>query len=141
LYRNTSIKALDMSYSWLVSMESAEILRGVFRSNKTMTALNLSGNEFGQTTRAVDYIADGLGSKSTLLKIDHSSCALGDGGVSTLAQTLGSRNTKLQKLTLGTNCITSTGVGVVLEAMEQSSHHITDLDLKLNTIGNEGRVP
>jgi hypothetical protein len=70
LYRNTSIKALDMSYSWLVSTESAEILRGVFRSNKTMTALNLSGNEFGQTTRAVDYIADGLGSKSTLLKID-----------------------------------------------------------------------
>jgi hypothetical protein len=72
------------------------------------------------------------------LKIDLSSCALGDAGVSTLAQTLGSRNTTLQKLSLDHNSITSTGVGVLLETMEQSSHHITDLGLQRNYIGNEG---
>jgi hypothetical protein len=35
-----------------------------------MTALDLSENGFGKTTGAVECIADGLGSNSTLLKID-----------------------------------------------------------------------
>jgi Ran GTPase-activating protein (RanGAP) involved in mRNA processing and transport len=134
LYRNTSIKDLDISYNGLAGMDSAEIVRDILRSNKTMTAFNFSVNEFGDTTGAVDCIADGLGSNSTLLKIDLSSCALGDDGVSTLAQTLGSRNTTLQKLVLDWNSITSTGVGVLLE----TSFHITDLDLRNNPIGNEG---
>jgi Ran GTPase-activating protein (RanGAP) involved in mRNA processing and transport len=139
LYHNTSIKVLDLSWNRLQAMEAAEILRDILRSNKTMTALHLSGNQFGETTGAVECIVDGLGSNSTLLKIDLSSCALGESGVSTLAQTLGSRNTTLQKLALENNFITSTGVGALLEMMEQSSNHITDLGLKYNhTIGNEG---
>jgi Ran GTPase-activating protein (RanGAP) involved in mRNA processing and transport len=137
LYRNTSIKVLDFSESGLNDMESADILRDILRSNKTMTALDLSGNEFGLTTGAVECITDGLGSNSTLLKIDLKRCALGDVGVSTLAQTLGSRNTTLQKLNLSENFIASAGVGVLLETMEQS-HHITDLDLRRNPIRNEG---
>jgi Leucine-rich repeat (LRR) protein len=104
-----------------------------------MTTLDLSGNSFGETTGAVDCIANGLGSNSTLLKIDLSKCALRDGGVSTLAQTLGSRNMTLQELTLGGNVITSTGVGVLVEMMEQS-HNITDLDLQRNYVGDEGAI-
>jgi Ran GTPase-activating protein (RanGAP) involved in mRNA processing and transport len=135
---NTSIEVLDMSRSNLTDMESAERLRDILRSNKTMTNLSLSGNRFAQTTGTVECITDGLGSNSTLLKIDLSRCALGDGGISTLAQTLGSRNTTLQKLALDDNYITSTGVGVLLETMEGNSHHITDLDLQRNYIWNEG---
>jgi Ran GTPase-activating protein (RanGAP) involved in mRNA processing and transport len=137
LYHNTSIKVLDLSENELDGMESATLLRDILRSNKTMTALDLSGNRLGETTGTVEYIADGLGSNSTLLKIDLSSCALRDGGVSILAQSLGSRNTTLQKLTLHWNAITSTGVGVLLETMEQSSH-ITDLVLDYNPIKNDG---
>jgi hypothetical protein len=103
-----------------------------------MTTLRLSGHEFAQTTGAVQCIADGLGSNSTLMEIDLSYCDLDDDSVSILAQTLGSRNTTLQKLILGTNFITSTGIGVFLEAMEQSSHRITELELRHNPIGNEG---
>jgi Ran GTPase-activating protein (RanGAP) involved in mRNA processing and transport len=139
LYRNTSIKVLDIGWNHLNGMESAALLRDILRSNKTMTALDLSGNRFGQTTGAVEYIADGLGSNSTLLKIYLSDCALRDDGVFTLAQTLCSRNTTLQKLTLdNNNSMTSTGVGELLGAMEQSSHHITELDLRRNSIRNEG---
>jgi hypothetical protein len=138
LYRNTSIKVLDMSFNELGGMESAEIFRDILRSNKTMTTLDLSGNSFGSMTGAAERIADGLGGNSTLLKINLSSCRLRDDGIYVLAQTLGSRNTTLQKLTLHNNSITSTGVGVLLEAMEQNSHHITDLDLGFNHIGNEG---
>jgi Ran GTPase-activating protein (RanGAP) involved in mRNA processing and transport len=138
LYRNTSIKELDISDNVLEDMESAIILRDIIRRNKTMTNLNLSENHFGQTTGAVECIADGLGSNSTLLKIDLTGCVLRDGDVSTLEQTLGSRSTTLQKLILGSNSITSTGVGVLLEAMEQNSCHIPDLDLNSNPIGDEG---
>jgi hypothetical protein len=138
LYHNTSIKMLDMQGNGLIGMDSAEIFRDILRSNKTRTALDLSFNQFGETTGAVECIADGLGSNSTLLKIDLTGCALGDDGVSILAQNLGSRNTTLQKLILENNSITSTGVGVFLEAMEQSSHHIMDLELQHNPIVNEG---
>jgi hypothetical protein len=137
LYRNTSIKVLDMRGNSLNDIESAEILRGILRSNKTITTLDFSYNYFGQTTGAVDCIAEGLGSNSTLLKINLSFCNLRDGGISTLARNIGSRNTTLQKLTLEYNSITSTGVGVLLDMMEHS-FHITDLDLEHNPIGNGG---
>jgi Ran GTPase-activating protein (RanGAP) involved in mRNA processing and transport len=138
LYRNTSIKVLDLSWNRLDDLKSARFLRNIIRGNKTMTTLGLTGNSFGQMTNAVEYFVDGLGSNSTLLKINFTRCDLGDRGVSILGQFLGSRNTRLQKLTLDNNSISSTGVNVLLEAMEQSSHHITDLDLRTNPIGNEG---
>jgi hypothetical protein len=84
-------------------MESAVIFRDILRSNKTMTALDLSRNKFGRTTGAGECIADGLGSNSTLLKIDLSTCALKNEDASFLAQSHGSRNTTLQKLILGRN--------------------------------------
>jgi hypothetical protein len=37
-------------------------------------------------------------------------------------------DTTLQKLILGRNSITAMGVAMLLEMMEQNSHHITDLD-------------
>jgi Ran GTPase-activating protein (RanGAP) involved in mRNA processing and transport len=139
LYRNTSIKELDISENNLTDMESATLLRDILRCNESMTALDLSRNAFGETTGADECIVDGLGSNSTLLKIDLSMCNLFDEDISILAQTLGSRNTTLQKLSLGLNIITSTGARVLIETMEQSSCHITDLDLQYNnTIGNEG---
>jgi Ran GTPase-activating protein (RanGAP) involved in mRNA processing and transport len=137
LYRSTSIKVLDISRNMLDDMESAEILRDILRRNKSIITLNLSRNAFGYTTGAVDCIAEGLGDKSTLLEINLLRCALGDGNVSILAQNLGSRNTTLQKLKLGMNSITSTGVGVLLDTMEHGCH-ITDLDLENNRFGNVG---
>jgi Ran GTPase-activating protein (RanGAP) involved in mRNA processing and transport len=112
-----------MSNNGLNKIESAEIFRDILRSNKNITALNLAENRFGKTTGAVECFADGLGSNSTLLKIDLSMCYLRDDGVSILAQTLGSRNKSLQKLVLGRNRITSTGVGVLLDTI----YHVRDL--------------
>jgi Ran GTPase-activating protein (RanGAP) involved in mRNA processing and transport len=139
LYRNTSIKVLDLSWNRLDDMKSARLIRDILSSNKTITALGLTGDIFGQMTGAVERIVDGLGSNSALLKIDLARCgSWKDRGVSIMAQTLSSRNTTLQKLSFDTNSIRSTGAGVLLEAMEQSSHHITDLDLRHNHIGDEG---
>jgi hypothetical protein len=41
LYRNASIKVLDISFNLLNDTESAEILRDILRSNKTMIALKI----------------------------------------------------------------------------------------------------
>jgi Ran GTPase-activating protein (RanGAP) involved in mRNA processing and transport len=119
-------------------IECARFLRDILRTNKTITTLDLSGNKFGLTAGSVDCIAAGLGNISTLLQIGLSSCCLKNGAVSILAHALGSGRTKLQKLALGNNSITSTGLGVLLEMMEQSSNSITDLDLHHNSICNEG---
>jgi hypothetical protein len=137
LHCNTSIKVLDMSYNNLIDMEAAETVGGILRCNKSITTFDLSWNRFGETAGAVECIADGLGSNSTLLKTNLSRCALEDGGLSTLVQTLGSRNTTLQKLALVFNFITSTGVGALLETMEQNGCHITGLDFQHNPIGDE----
>jgi hypothetical protein len=137
LYRNTSIKVLDLSDNYLNDMESAELLREIIRRTKTINTLYLSGNAFGPFAGAVDCIAEGLGSNSTLLTIDLSSCCLMDDAVAT---PLGSRNTTLQKLSLKDNYITSADVGVLFEMMEHNSR-ITDLDLRYNgLIGNEGAI-
>jgi hypothetical protein len=134
LYHNTSIQVLDISGNGAGSVEFAALLRDILRSNKTITTLDLSANTFGEFTAAVDCIAEGLGKNSTLLKINLSNCCLEDGGVSTLVRKVGSGNTKLQKLTLSVNSITSSGVRVLLETIS----HITDLDLRHNPIYNEG---
>jgi hypothetical protein len=138
LYHNTSIKVLDMSGNRFNDMECFGLLCEIIRRNKTITTLDLSWHHFGRIVGAVGCIADGLGSNSTLLKINLSSCRLGDGGLSILAQNLGSRNTTLQKLSLIRNFITSTGVGMLLEAMEQNKNSITDIVLRYDHIGNEG---
>jgi Ran GTPase-activating protein (RanGAP) involved in mRNA processing and transport len=139
LYHNTSIKVLDLSGNRFNDMECARLLRDIIRCNKTITALDLSGNPFGLIEGAVECIADGLGSNLTVLKINLSNCHLRDDDVSMLAQRLCSQNTTLQKLSLSSNFITSTGVRMLIETMEQSSHHITDLELATNNrIGNEG---
>jgi Ran GTPase-activating protein (RanGAP) involved in mRNA processing and transport len=141
LYRNTSIKeVLDMSRNNLIDMESAEILRDIIRRNKTITSLVLTGNEFGRTTGAVECIADGVSSNSTVLKIDLSRCILRDGGVSILARSLGSRNITLHKLALSTHYITSAGVAVLLDEAMQQRSPATDLELKDNPIGNESVI-
>jgi hypothetical protein len=102
------IEVLDISGNDLNDMESAGLLRGILRSNKTMATLCSSGNEFGRRVPAADCIAEGLGSNSTILKIDLTRCDLEDGDVSILAQTLGAWSTTLPKLTLAENFITST---------------------------------
>jgi hypothetical protein len=66
-------------------MKCARLLRDILRRNKTITTLDLSWNLLGRTTDAVECIAEGLGSNSTLLKIDLSGCSLRDDDVSILS--------------------------------------------------------
>ena len=76
----------------------------------------------------MDYIAEGLGSNSTPLKLHLTSCGFGDGGVAAIHS--GAKSWLSEH--------DATGFAVLLEMMEQSSKSITDLELQFNPIGNEG---
>jgi Ran GTPase-activating protein (RanGAP) involved in mRNA processing and transport len=100
LYHNTSIKVLDIRWNDLSGIESARLLRDTFAATRLRPTLICLGMNLGK--RPAPLIA---------------LCHLGDGGVSILTQSLRSRNTTLEKLTLDWKCITSTGVGALLEMM------------------------
>jgi hypothetical protein len=138
LYRHASIKELDLSWSLFEDMESAVLLRDIVRRNKTMTKLDLAGNDFGGRRDTLRCIADGLGSSASLLELDIGACKVDDRGLAILAQRLGARNRTLQKLVLFFNSITSVGVRALIDTMVEHDSIITDLDLGKNPIGGEG---
>jgi hypothetical protein len=86
---------------------------------------------FGRTEWLLECIADGLGFNSALLEHRPYTLCLGRCRCLILAQTLGSRNTTLRKLTIEGDCHYIYGVGVLLETREHSSH-ITGLELRYN---------
>jgi Ran GTPase-activating protein (RanGAP) involved in mRNA processing and transport len=139
LCQHTSIKLLDLSQNHLDDFESASLLRDIMCSNKTITKLDVSKNEFGRISGAVICIADGIGSNTALLEINLALCVLDAPGVSILARSLGSRNRTLRKLSLGRNRIGSAGVHALLDTMMNHDARITDLDLwGCTDIGNDG---
>jgi hypothetical protein len=66
LYRNTSIKALDLRNNGLHDIESASALRELIRRNKITTSLYLARNAFDRNAAAVRSIAEGVRSNTTL---------------------------------------------------------------------------
>lgn len=139
LCRHEFIKSLDVSQNHLDNFESVSLLRDVLRSNKTITKLDVSGNGFGRVSGAVICIADGIGSNTALLEINLAACVLDGSGVSIIAQSLGSRNRTLQKLSLGRNRIGAAGVHALVDTMMDHDARITDLDFwGCSDIGNDG---
>jgi Ran GTPase-activating protein (RanGAP) involved in mRNA processing and transport len=140
LYHNVSIQELDLSWNDLEGIASATLIRDIVRRNKGITKLDLTGNEFGGTPGAVQCIADGLGSNTTLLEIVLADTRLDDDGLSILAQSLWPQNQTLRKLSLEGNQITATGARALVDRMVESNASccITDLNLDGNSIGSEG---
>jgi Ran GTPase-activating protein (RanGAP) involved in mRNA processing and transport len=138
LYRNTSIKTLDLSSNGLQDIESANVLRELIRRNKTITSLCLTSNTFGRNAAAVRSIFEGLRSNTALQQLDLGFCALGDQGVSLLANALVTRNGSMLQLDLHRNQITSVGVRALVEIDAEAVKTLTKLDLRCNPVESEG---
>jgi hypothetical protein len=87
---------------------------------------------FGRTTGAVDCIAEGWATTQRYWMTFHA--VLGD-GVSSFSANSWLWERRRYRNALALKSITSTGVGVLLETMEQNSQRITDLDLTHNPLG------
>jgi Ran GTPase-activating protein (RanGAP) involved in mRNA processing and transport len=139
LEQHMSIKTLDLAENRFDDMDSAVILRNIIHTNKSIAALDLSRNSFGERPEAVRCIAMGLRRSATLLEISLRHCQLGNQGVSVLAETLFSRDGILQKLYLAdSNIVSFTSVRLLVDAMIEHESQITHLHLKGLSIGDEG---
>jgi Ran GTPase-activating protein (RanGAP) involved in mRNA processing and transport len=138
LYRNTSIKSLDLADNGLDDIESANVLRELMRRNKTITSLCISDNTFGRNAAAARSIAEGVRSNTALQQLNHCSCGLDDQGVSLLANALAIRNGSMLELDLGRNEITSVGVHALIDDNVEAVKTLTELNLWCNPIRSEG---
>jgi hypothetical protein len=137
LYRNTSIKSLDLRNNDLDEIESANVLRELIRRNKTITSLCLAQNAFGRNIAAVRSIAEGLRSNTTLQQLDLKACGLDDHGISVLANALANESTL--ELDLMCNEITSVGVRALVEDRMGAMKTLTKLGLRETPSEVKGR--
>jgi Ran GTPase-activating protein (RanGAP) involved in mRNA processing and transport len=138
LYRNTSIQTLDVSANGLDDLASANALRELLRRNKTITRIILDRNKFGNNVAAVRSIADGFRTSTTLQVLDLASCALGDQGLSILAECLGRQKRGLVNLDLSANHITCSGLRALLNNATATLSTLAHLNLNCNPILDEG---
>jgi Ran GTPase-activating protein (RanGAP) involved in mRNA processing and transport len=138
LYRNKSIKTLDLASNGLDGMKSANALREVLRRNKTITSLCLTNNAFGRNVAAARSIFEGLRSNTSLQQLDLGGCGLSDQGTSILANALAIRNASVLELNLLSNDITSVGVHALVDNNVEAVKTLTKLCLTWNPVRSEG---
>jgi Ran GTPase-activating protein (RanGAP) involved in mRNA processing and transport len=138
LYRNTSIKSLDLTRNGLDDTESATVLRELMRRNKSITSLSLAYNDFGGNAAAVKSILEGMRSNTALQQLDLGECGLDDQGMSFLANALAIRNGSILELNLKGNEITSVGVRALVDDNVEAVKTLTELNLSRNPLRSEG---
>jgi Ran GTPase-activating protein (RanGAP) involved in mRNA processing and transport len=138
LYRNTSIKTLDLSNNGLDDIESADLLRKLLRRNRTITIICLAENTFGGSAAAARSIFEGLRFNTALQQLDLTNCGLSDQDIPFLAKALAVRNTSIVELNLQRNEITSVGVRALFEDNAEAVKSLTKLCLSYNPIKSEG---
>jgi hypothetical protein len=140
LYRNTTIRHLDLGDNDLGDLTSAKTLKDLLRRNNSLESLTIEDIPFGRTVGTVDCIlAQGLRGSRSLEMIDFSNCMLGDRGISAPGNGLGSRNRTLKTLGLCNNQITSIGLRVLLDLVPEMTQ-IVDFFLGQNPLGRGGAV-
>jgi hypothetical protein len=78
LYRNASIKSLDLSHNGLDDIESVNVLGELIRRNKTIASLCIASNGFDcdAAAAAARSNADGVRSNTALQNLGPSWCEL-----------------------------------------------------------------
>lgn len=121
-------------FPWKLTEAQAIRLSEIIATNKTITLLNLSCNQIGDTS--TQYLAKALGTNKTITSIDLSRNRIGNLGAAHLAQVLQSNKT-ITSLNLSHNQIGNLGAWH-LSIMLKSNNTIASLQLVSNQIGDEG---
>jgi Ran GTPase-activating protein (RanGAP) involved in mRNA processing and transport len=138
LYRNTSIKSLDLSHNGLDDIESTNLVRELICRNKTIRSLCIAANAFGRNAAATQSIFEGLRSNTALQQLDLGACGLDDQSISVLANALVTRNASSSlELNLQGNEITSVGVRALVGGSVEAVKTLTKLCLTYNPVISE----
>ena len=132
---NCALTYLDLQYN-NIGNTGAAALGEVLRTNTTLKELYLTDNKIGET--GSEALGKGLQSNRTLthLNLNFNSC-IGDSGAAAIAKALQIRGTKLTRLDLGYNKISSSGATSISEALCVNSS-LTHLGLRRNKINSSG---
>ena len=132
---NCTLTYLDLQYN-NIGDTGAAALGEVLRTNTTLKELYLAANSIGET--GSEALGKGLQSNRTLthlnLRFNH---CIGDSGAAAIARALQIRGTKLIRLDLGFNKISSSGTTSISEALCVNSS-LTHLGLRCNKINSSG---
>ncbi|XP_068744276.1 NLR family CARD domain-containing protein 3-like [Montipora capricornis] len=140
--QGTFSKELAHTFGSLLEIQTCDLSRGTVSAlaraleiNSTLTYLNLSDNEIGDS--GAGALAKAMERNSTLTFLDLCiSGKIGDSGAAALAKAM-ELNSSLTELHLGYNEIGDSGAGALAKAMERNST-LTKLSLFGNEIGDSG---
>ena len=132
---NCTLTYLDLQYN-NIGDRGAAALGEVLRTNTTLKELYLAANKIGET--GSEALGKGLQSNRTLTHLNlHFNHCIGDSGAAAIAKALQIRGTKLTRLDLGFNKISSSGATSISEALCVNSC-LTHLGLRCNKINSSG---
>jgi Ran GTPase-activating protein (RanGAP) involved in mRNA processing and transport len=117
LYRNSTIKELDLANNHLHGLDASIILRSLLQRNRGIRQLDLSRNHFGGT-QGMRSLTEGLSRNSTLHELVLSSLRIMDDDLLVLLSGLQLRS-PLKAVALSNNLIGPTGVGHVIRVLQQ----------------------
>ena len=128
-----TLTVLNLSHNNLGETRAA-VLADALRTNTTLTGLYLSRSNLGETEAAV--LADALRTNTTLTVLYLSRNNLGKTGAAVLAHAL-LTNTTLTVLNLSDNNLGETGAAVLADALRTNTT-LTELNLSDNNLGESG---
>ena len=127
------VESVEVLFSG-IDDEGAKLLADALQQNRTLTSLNLAGNQIGD--EGAKALAEALTQNRTLTSLSLGANNIGAEGVKALADAL-KQNRTLTNLDLGANNIGAEGAKEMAGALQQN-RTLTSLDLGNNEIGDEG---
>jgi Ran GTPase-activating protein (RanGAP) involved in mRNA processing and transport len=132
LYRNSTIRELDLANNHLHGLEASVILRSLLQRNRGIRQLDLSRNHFGGT-QGMRSLTEGLSRNSTLHELVLSSLRIMDEDMLVMRSGLELRS-PLKAIALSNNLLGPAGVGHVVHMLGQSS------DVETVVLSNNRRI-
>jgi len=132
--KNNTIQALDLSDNNF-GVDGVSAVAECLKTNMTLLSLDISGNSFGHC--GAKLIADALCSNTVLKELKMSRCDLCDDGTAVFIKCLG--YSKLNKLDLSWNCISSKGASKIVHSLgfKQDADTSTEGATNCNQLKNE----
>ena len=136
LFRNSSLKELDLSYTDLHGIRAAELLKVLIQRNKGLISLDVSSNDFGGL-QGTHLIANALRHNTTLEELFISNLGYEDDEISVIIQAVASnRQSKLKRLDATRNFIGPPGIMSLTSTMPQTN--LEALSLSGDQFGSGG---
>ena len=141
LYRNQTLKLLDISDNAISGREASRILGDLLRRNRSLEQLDINDNSWSNRA-GIRSFATALARNQALTSLNLSGCGLGSAALEILSRHGLRNNQHLECLSLNSNTIGDRGLQSLIEAL-QGSNLVRFLCLEhtgLSDVGGKWRI-